>query len=190
MTDTTAKSARQPVTRPARGTRPANRRQLILDAARTCSPARDTPGSPWAMWPTPSRSVRRCCIGIFTASRTCSPPSSRKRSIPSVMHSPEPRTNPRPTLRPRWPRSSSSIAAQACCGSARHDSSPPPTARNSAPPVSRSPHGSPHSSAHDDLASVRPKRTCWPGQAWRWPPASRCTAWNCPNPNSPRCWPN
>ncbi len=33
MTDTTAKSTRQPVTRPARGTRPANRRQLILDAA-------------------------------------------------------------------------------------------------------------------------------------------------------------
>ena len=33
MTDTTAKSVRQPATRPARGTRPANRRQLILDAA-------------------------------------------------------------------------------------------------------------------------------------------------------------
>jgi AcrR family transcriptional regulator len=33
MTDTTAKSAQQPVARPPRGTRPANRRQLILDAA-------------------------------------------------------------------------------------------------------------------------------------------------------------
>ena len=33
MTGTTAKSARQPAARPARGTRPANRRQLIIDAA-------------------------------------------------------------------------------------------------------------------------------------------------------------
>ncbi len=33
MTDTPAKSAQQPAARPARGTRPANRRRLILDAA-------------------------------------------------------------------------------------------------------------------------------------------------------------
>ncbi len=33
MTDTTARSARAPAARPERGTRPANRRQLILDAA-------------------------------------------------------------------------------------------------------------------------------------------------------------
>ena len=33
MTDATVKSVRQPATRPARGTRPRNRRQLILDAA-------------------------------------------------------------------------------------------------------------------------------------------------------------
>ncbi len=33
MTGTTAKSARQPAARPARGTRPANRRQLVIDAA-------------------------------------------------------------------------------------------------------------------------------------------------------------
>ena len=184
----TAGPVQKAVVRPARGTRPPNRRQLIIDAATDlfcrkgyANVAMGDVAEAVAIGPS---ALYRHFRGKQDLLATVV--GAALDTLDDAFTAAEDERLAR-CCRRRLPPLCSGTEALGCCGIASRGSSPRPTAGNSGPRSTRSPHGSPHSSAHAAPPWKRWRQSCLPGRGSRSRPACRCTASSCPNPNSLLC---